>query len=276
MNLYKKLLKIILIIMMTFTFGVGQVNALDVNTNNVPLITKVQRLEGSGAALNTGVSDEEKLTCEDAEVIEAVRIFSYAINIIKTIIPLLLIISTVKNLVNAILAQDDGEIKKLSGTFIKKFIISVFIFFVPTIVNVFVGMVKSYDDSKAKYSNCADCLTNLAACDQYMGSADISEDQFTNMCNSLFGDPNDPSKKDTAYFLQVALDVVKYSGIIACVALTIVDFAKAVIGDDKDMLKPLSQKMFNRMIYAVILFFLPIITEVLLRMIGVYGTCSLR
>ena len=263
MNLCKKLLKVFLIVAIAMYLGVGQVNALSkvasYNMGNIQLLAET-----------TG----EALTCSDPEVIEAVRIFSYAINIIKTMIPLLLIISTIKSLVNAIVAQDDGAIKKLSGTFITKFCVAVFIFFVPTIVNVFVGYVQNYDDTKAKYTNCADCLTNLSACDSYLGSADITEEQFGNMCDSLFGDP--ANENDTAHYLQVALDVIKYSGIIACIALTIVEFAKAVIGDDKDMLKPLTQKMFNRMVYAVVLFFLPIITEVILRLIGVYGTCSLK
>lgn len=278
MKLYKSFFKLVFALLVSFNLCVGNVNAASVNPYDFVIARQVEGTQfGGGGSQNvTGgtTMTEDVMTCEDVEVIEAVRIFSYAITIIKTMIPLILIISTVKQLVNAIIAQDDGEIKKLSGTFITKFCIAVFIFFVPTIVNVFIGMVDNYDTTKAQYTKCADCLTNLNACDSYMGAADISETQFGKMCDSLFGDPN--NSHDTAHYLQVALDVIKYSGIIACISLTIVEFAKAVIGDNKEMLKPLSQKLFTRMIYVVVLFFLPIITEVILRMIGVYGTCSLK
>ena len=87
-------------------------------------------------------------------------------------------------------------------------------------------------------------------------------DQST-MCTALFGDPT--VEGQTAYYLQVALNLLKYVGIICCIALTVVEFMKAVIADNKEMLKPLGKKAFSRLCYAVALFFLPIITSFILK-----------
>lgn len=92
-------------------------------------------------------------------------------------------------------------------------------------------------------------------------------------CDSMFGDPDKPG--DLAYYLQKILDIIKYAGVILCIFLTIVDFAKAILGEDKEMYKPLAKTAFNRLCYAVMLFFLPAVVKTLLTLIDVYGTCGL-
>lgn len=92
-------------------------------------------------------------------------------------------------------------------------------------------------------------------------------------CNAMFGDPDKPG--DLAYYLQKILDVIKYAGIVLCIVLTIVDFAKALLGEDKEMYKPLAKTAFNRLMYAVMLFFLPAIVKTILLLIDVYGTCGI-
>ena len=102
----------------------------------------------------------------------------------------------------------------------------------------------------------------------------MSATEVDNNCKALFGDPE--AKGDLAYYMQKGLDIIKYLGIVLCIVLTIVDFAKALFSNDKDMLKPLSKKAFSRLIYAVLLFFLPIIIKVLLSVVGAYGTCNIQ
>ena len=92
-------------------------------------------------------------------------------------------------------------------------------------------------------------------------------------CGALLGDPK--CDGTVAYYLQLALNVIKYVGVVLCIFLTIVDFAKALFSDDKDMFKPLTKKAFARLIYAVLLFLLPSIVKVLLTLIDVYGTCGI-
>lgn len=97
----------------------------------------------------------------------------------------------------------------------------------------------------------------------------------TNMdkCNAILGDPN--KEGDVAYYLQIILDVFKYGGIALCVALSVTDAFKAIMGDDKQMYKPVVKKIAMRVFYAVALWFLPPIVETLLGIFGIYGTCSI-
>ena len=71
----------------------------------------------------------------------------------------------------------------------------------------------------------------------------------------IFGDPNTPG--DFAYYLQIILNVIKYAGIILCIVLTVMEFVKALANDEKDMYKSISTNFIKRLIYAVLLFFLP-------------------
>lgn len=92
-------------------------------------------------------------------------------------------------------------------------------------------------------------------------------------CKSMFGNPN--TEGSLAYYLQMILDIIKYAGIVLCIFLTIVDFAKALLGDDKEMYKPLTKTAFARLAYAVMLFFLPAIIKTLLLLLGAYDTCGI-
>lgn len=92
-------------------------------------------------------------------------------------------------------------------------------------------------------------------------------------CTALFGDPNKAG--DFAYYLQIILDIMKYAGIVLCIVLSVVDWFKALLGEDKDMYKPLAKKMAARVFYAVGLWFLPAIVKTLLTLLDVYGTCGI-
>ena len=113
-------------------------------------------------------------------------------------------------------------------------------------------------------------------------SGSCEERADTDNCAALLGDPADDgtcsgkNHGSLAYYLQKGLDIIKYIGIILCIVLTTVDFFKALLSNDKDMLKPLSKKAFSRLIYAVALFFLPIIIKVLFFVVGLYGTCGIQ
>ena len=102
----------------------------------------------------------------------------------------------------------------------------------------------------------------------------MSAKQVEDTCDALFGSPDEPG--NVAYYLQKALEVMKYLGIILCIVLTIVDFAKAIFSDDKDMLKSLTKKALTRLLYVVILFFLPTIVELIMSLVGAYGTCGIK
>ena len=92
-------------------------------------------------------------------------------------------------------------------------------------------------------------------------------------CESLLGDPNNCDGKCPAYWLQWILDVMKYIAIVALLVLVIADFLKALVQDDKDALKKAGKTAFKRFVYCVLLFFVPIVVEIVMKWFGVYGNC---
>lgn len=97
-------------------------------------------------------------------------------------------------------------------------------------------------------------------------------------CESLLGDP-DPDKPDAknypAYWIQWGLNLIKYIAIVALLGLSTMDFFKALVADDKDAIKKASTTTVKRFVYTVIIFFLPILVEVLMKLFGLYGTCGI-
>ena len=94
-------------------------------------------------------------------------------------------------------------------------------------------------------------------------------------CSALLGDPNDPEKKDLAYWLQWILNIMKYIAIIALLVLCTVDFLKAIIEEDKAAIKKAGLKTAKRFVFTVLMFFLPIIVDLIMTMLGAYGTCGI-
>ncbi|MEG1312937.1 MAG: hypothetical protein RSD40_01350, partial [Bacilli bacterium] len=92
-------------------------------------------------------------------------------------------------------------------------------------------------------------------------------------CNALFGDITEPN--DPAYWIQWSLNLMKYIAIIALLVLSTMDFLKAMVNQDKDGIQKAMKTTAKRFIFAVLLFFLPIIVEFIMNLFGAYGTCGL-
>lgn len=81
--------------------------------------------------------------------------------------------------------------------------------------------------------------------------------------------------KEVIEFLQQMFNVFKYAAPLLCLALSIVDFIKATASQDKDALKKAAQMTGKRIIYAIILFFVPMLINFLFDLLGWYGTCGI-
>lgn len=68
-------------------------------------------------------------------------IAGYALNIIQIAVPIILIIMGTIDLVRALVAQKNDQMKKAQSTLIKRVIIGVVIFFVPMAIKFVVGML---------------------------------------------------------------------------------------------------------------------------------------
>lgn len=109
------------------------------------------------------------------------------------------------------------------------------------------------------------------------GAGNNSEDNdyyYSDMdCYGLLGNPNDANAP--AYWIQFALKIMRYAAIIALFGLSTADFIKAFTSQNQDAMKTAFSTAGKRLIYAVLIFFLPVVVEFIMNLFGVYGTCAL-
>ena len=96
-------------------------------------------------------------------------------------------------------------------------------------------------------------------------------------CESIFGTIVDGefTEDSLGYWINWILNIMKYVGVVALVALSTFDFFKAFVQNDKDALKNAGTKSFKRLIYAILIFFIPIIINILMKLFGANGTCGI-
>jgi len=110
------------------------------------------------------LADTDIVFCHDPNILKGIRVLNFVITIIKVLVPVLLIVTSVKSMVNAVLDQDDGAIKTAAFMFIKKFIAGAIIFFIPTIVHAIMSAANGYDKTNAQFTDCGKCLTSSKTC----------------------------------------------------------------------------------------------------------------
>ena len=91
-------------------------------------------------------------------------------------------------------------------------------------------------------------------------------------CTEVFGDPENP--KSFAYNLQQIFSIISFIGPVLVIIVTIKDLMMVTAQQKQDgELKKIGIKTLKRFIYAVILFWLPVLINTIFHMIGLYGTC---
>ena len=76
-------------------------------------------------------------------------------------------------------------------------------------------------------------------------------------------------------FLQQVFNVIKYAGPVLCLVLSVFDFVKATASQDKDALAKAGKTTGMRVVYALILFFVPTLINFLFPLLGWVGTCGI-
>ena len=89
------------------------------------------------------------------------QIVGYVLLVFKIVIPILLIIFGIIDLGKAVIASKDDEIKKATGSLVKRAIAAVIIFLLPTIVTFIMGVISDFTNSGAKddFNVCRTCIS---------------------------------------------------------------------------------------------------------------------
>ncbi len=102
-------------------------------------------------------------------------------------------------------------------------------------------------------------LSGTGSNDDYSGADD---------CEGFLGAKG--TKGTPAYYLHIVLLAMRYLAIILALVLSVVDFFKAVFSQDKDLLKKAALTAVKRVIFAVLVFFIPTVLEFVLGLLGAY------
>ena len=85
-------------------------------------------------------------------------------------------------------------------------------------------------------------------------------------CDTYFGSG---AKGTPMYYIEFAMNLLKYIAIIMLFVFTIIEFAKAVASSDEKAIKKAATNTVKRLIIVVIIFFAPIIITFIFRLLGI-------
>ena len=96
--------------------------------------------------------------------------------VFKILIPVLLIVLGVIDLGKAVVATEDKKIKESVSRLVKRIIISIVIFFLPTIISIIFGLIEEFDKYQEEYTICKRCILDPGSTnDEKTGCADYVE-----------------------------------------------------------------------------------------------------
>lgn len=115
----------------------------------------------------------ESVICTNSGALMALRVIGYVIRILTILAPSLLVIVSIKSLTSVFLNQND-ELKQAVTTFITKFVIAVFIFFIPKLT---LNLIEMYvvNNNVANFASCTECLFLSSKCDSSITTAKTRE-----------------------------------------------------------------------------------------------------
>lgn len=88
------------------------------------------------------------------------QLLGYFLLVFKIVLPIILIVIGIITLGKAVITDDEKVAKGCFNSMIKKFIIAVVIFFLPTIISACFKFVKDFSELQDDYRVCEKCITH--------------------------------------------------------------------------------------------------------------------
>ena len=101
----------------------------------------------------------------DMNVLAVFKLGGVLLNIVKIVVPLMLIILGMIDLSKAVISDKQDEIKNNAIIFAKRGIAAILVFFVPTIVLQLFGMVENWTKIEGDFKPCINCLLDTHTCE---------------------------------------------------------------------------------------------------------------
>lgn len=102
----------------------------------------------------------QSICSANSELVQILGVVKTALTIIQIAIPILLIVMGSIDLMKAVMAGKEDEIKKGQNTFVKRAIAAVIVFFIPLIVSLVMGLITVDTTSSGDPVKYQDCWKN--------------------------------------------------------------------------------------------------------------------
>lgn len=114
-----------------------------------------------------------KNPCEDLNVLRVVVVLKEVLKVVFLVVPIILIVLVIIDVVKNVIAKSEDDMKKNINLAIKRIIYAVAVFFVPTIVSIFMNAI---GDLGVNYSSCVEITKE---------SLELKAASAKNMCTSI-------------------------------------------------------------------------------------------
>ena len=91
-------------------------------------------------------------------------------------------------------------------------------------------------------------------------------------CSGLLGDPSIDTT--VAWLINKILDILKIVGPMIAIVISSFDFAMVIISGDDEGMARAKKKLFSRLVLVAALFFIPVLTKVILSVLGITGNAA--
>jgi len=130
-----------------------------------PIITNAKSIISNNDNLGTiliGARLKYNSLCTNEHIKDGMRILGYVIQVIRWIVPLMLIVLGMVDFGKAAISSDEKAISKASSTLLKRFIAGLVVYFIPTLVMSFLSFLEITngieEKNNAEFGACTKCL----------------------------------------------------------------------------------------------------------------------
>ena len=94
--------------------------------------------------------------CSTTAMSNVLYLIGVVVAVIRVAVPIILIVLGMVDLVKALTSQDDKQVKAATTLLVKRVVIAIAVFLVPTIVGLVMSIISQED-----YRSCTHCVTNV-------------------------------------------------------------------------------------------------------------------
>lgn len=113
--------------------------------------------------------------------------------------------------------------------------------------------------------------------DPYPGAGPNLDTDADVKCNKIFKKNDSDEFNDLGQFLQDVFLGIRLLAPALVIILSTIDYIKAIAASNQDNLKKVNQKTIKRVIAGLIVFFIPLLLDILFKLFGIYdlSTCGI-